>query len=247
MSQRDAYLQTILEQPRRPEPRLRFAEWLDDQCDPLGEFIRVQHRLAATPAADERLFELEVRDRELRAEYAADWLGELAGVVDWAAFHGGFVEEVALTAAAFLEHAGALFRRAPVRVVHLRRVRDRVEELAASPFLAKIDFLDLSAEPLRDFGVSLLAGSDRLAGVRGLNLSSVGLGDAGAKALAASPHVGRLRELYLTNNHVGNAGGKALAAAPRLGELEALDLAFNALGREGERALCGRFGKRVRL
>jgi uncharacterized protein (TIGR02996 family) len=240
-----AFLNSVRQHPLDSQIRLEFAAWLDERCDPLGEFIRVQCRLAKSASSGDCLVELERREQELRAEFEREWLGALGGMVDWADFRGGFVEEVALSASAFLEYGDELFQKAPIQEVHLHHVRDRLEGLAASPNLARVRFLDLSSNPLRDTGVAFLARCPNLSGLSGLNLGSVSMGDAGAKALATSPHLGRLSELYLTNNRISNAGGRALAASPGLKGLTTLHLAFNAIGHDGEELLYRRFGHRV--
>jgi len=78
-----AHLEDILEHPHDDAPRLRYADWLDERCDPLGEFIRVQCSLATVPANDPRALELERRDGELQAEYGDDWAGGVARLAQW--------------------------------------------------------------------------------------------------------------------------------------------------------------------
>src|SRR5437870_9162876 len=100
MTHPDDFLDAILEQPELDEPRLAYADWLDEHCNPLGEFIRVQCRLAGSQAG-ESLWELEQREQELLAEFEGDWAAELAGRVDWWVFRRGFVAEVSTSATQF--------------------------------------------------------------------------------------------------------------------------------------------------
>src|SRR5262245_54520186 len=111
MTRPEGLLSDILDQPPLDEPPWRYAAWLDERCDPLGEFIRVQMRLARTPANDPAMMELERREQELLAEFEGDWVGDAAARMEWWVFRRGFVAEVALSAAQFLEHAAALFER----------------------------------------------------------------------------------------------------------------------------------------
>ena len=46
MTHDEAFLQAILEAPEDETPRLVYADWLEDQGDPRGEFIRLQAQLA---------------------------------------------------------------------------------------------------------------------------------------------------------------------------------------------------------
>jgi uncharacterized protein (TIGR02996 family) len=45
MTQEEAFLEAILAEPRDDVPRLVFADWLEEQGDPRGEWLRVVTRL----------------------------------------------------------------------------------------------------------------------------------------------------------------------------------------------------------
>jgi uncharacterized protein (TIGR02996 family) len=237
-------LDDILATPQLDEPRKAYADWLDLQCDPLGEFIRVQLQLARLPASDRRFIEFERRERELLAEFEYDWSCSIAPYVDWWVFRRGFIEEISLSLTQFLLHGKELFELAPIREVHLTEVRDDLSDLAECLELGRIGYLDLSNNAVRENGMRSLAGSEHLANLRGLNLSCAGLGDGGAKALATAKF-NRLEELYLSNNRITQIGAQALAAAPRLQELRVLYLRDNYLDSHAEQTLYRRFGGRV--
>lgn len=239
------FLAAILDNPANDDPRLVYADWLDEHCDPRGEFIRVQCRLAQAEGKDRCLFELETREGELLHEFAPVWAEPVDGLVDWWAFHRGFVEEIGATAQRFLAHAEALFRQAPIREVHFSGSGSLVESLADCPQLGRAPFLDFSGNRLGDAGARRLAGSPHVAGVRELNLSSTGIGDDGAAALAAANHFHHLSELYLGNNRIGDAGARALAGSTALSRLAAIFVNDNNISREGRRMLSRRFGCRV--
>lgn len=241
------FLGDILDQPHDDAPRLRYAEWLDERDDPLGEFIRVQCRAARLPARHPEMLKLERRERQLLAEYEREWVADLAGRVQWWVFRRGFVEEVSLTSVQFLIHAPAIFEQAPILELHLCRVWDRLEGLASSAFLQKPAYLDLSGNPLRDHGLRTLLQSPYLCHVQGLNLSSSGIGDQGARAIADSPHLTELRELYLCDNRISDAGVRALAVSPLASRLDTLHLRFNAIGSDGANLLQRRLGERAHV
>jgi uncharacterized protein (TIGR02996 family) len=247
MMQLERLLEDILEHPQDDAPRLMYADWLDEHCPPRAEFIRVQCRLARLPANHVCVFDLERRERELLAEYEAEWVEDLADMVDWWTFRRGFVEEIGTSADRFLHHACALFQRAPIQEVHLRGARDRVERLSSSPFLQRVTYLDMSNNPVRDPGARCLANSRHLARVQGLNLGSSGIGDAGLNALGASPHLAELRELYLGDNYISNNGVRAFAQSALADQLQLLHLRFNTIGADGADALHQRLGERVCL
>jgi uncharacterized protein (TIGR02996 family) len=243
----EGLLQDVLARPQDDAPRLRYADWLDEQCDPLGEFIRVQCRLASLPANHRLALELERREHELLAQHEADWAADLPLYVEWWTFRRGFVHEVGLTSEKFLAHGGELFRRAPIQEFHIDGVRGAMESLASSSYLEQATYLDLSNNAVRDQGARALAGSPHLKRVRGLNLSSSGIGDAGFKALVTSPHLTGLRELYLADNRISSAGVRALAHSPLARCLEVLHLSFNFIGTDGAELLQQRLGDRVHL
>jgi len=237
----------ILKRPLDDAPRLRYAAWLDDRCDPLGEFIRVQCRLAGPIADGACLAELEDRERELLAEFESEWALPLADKVSLWVFRRGFVHEVATTVEKFLAKGAELFRLAPIQEVHLDGLGSALESLIASDHLERASYLDLSNNPVRDQGARRLAGCQYLAKVRGLNLSSSGIGDGGLKALAYSPHLGHLRELYLCDNRISNSGASALVRSPLADRLGLVHLRFNHIGTDGANLLQRRFGNRVCL
>jgi uncharacterized protein (TIGR02996 family) len=247
MTHPDAFLKDILRQPGLDEPRLRYADWLEGHCHPLGEFIRIQIRLPQLPCGDARLFEMERREHELLAEFEYDWVGDLPERVQWWGFRRGFVEEVALPAARYVRDGQVLFERFPIQEIHLQDVAEQLAALTSSARLACPRHLDLSNNRLGDIGAGLLSQSAWLQGLASLNLSCTGIGSAGAEALATSSHLAGLRDLYLTNNRISDSGARALADSRHLGNLDRLFLDYNPLGFEGDQVLRRRFGKRVVL
>jgi uncharacterized protein (TIGR02996 family) len=239
-----SFWQDIHSAPWSDEPRLRYAAWLEEEAEPLGEFIQVQCRLAAAPES-EIAWEWERREQELLADHEEEWAGELRGLVDWFTFRRGFIEEISVSAGRFLQHAQRLFEAAPIQVAHLSRSREYMPALANCPWLARLRHLDLSNNFVRDHGAELLAESPQLAQLHSLNLSSAALGDAGARALAMSPNLMGLRELYLCDNRIGPAGARALAYAPLADRLELLHLRFNELDGASAAILKQAFGNRV--
>src|SRR5205807_1269413 len=97
----DCWLGDIVDHPQDDACRLRYAAWLDEQGDPLGEFIRVQCRLASLPVNHLAVRDLERREQKLLAEHSADWVGDLAYMLDWWTFRRGFVEEIGTSADRF--------------------------------------------------------------------------------------------------------------------------------------------------
>jgi uncharacterized protein (TIGR02996 family) len=75
---REAFEQAILDQPDDPASYAAYADWLQEQGDPRGEFIRVQLALEDEVRPPEERRALQAREKELLDSHERDWLGELA-------------------------------------------------------------------------------------------------------------------------------------------------------------------------
>lgn len=245
MRRSESFFDAILNDPANDELRFLYAEQLENEGDPLGEFIRTQCLLAEACSGDPAAFLLERRERDLLSAHETEWAGDLANHVHWWTFRRGFVHEISAAAGAFIAGAPRLFRMAPIQVVHLDGVPDCIESLAASPFLKRVRFLDLSDNPLGNRCLRVLAESPHLVNLRGLNLSSAFIGDAGLSALAASPYLTNLEELYLCDNRIGRSGIRALADSPLRDQLKVLSLRFNQIDPQAVDLLEGRLAARV--
>ena len=153
------FLQAVLNEPEDDLARLVYADWLDEQGDPRGEFIRVQVELATLTPADDSWRDLKNRETELLNQYLADWFDGMRRV--WSGFSQckyqpfftgrgscqlvrGFRESARVRTRVFLEHAAKIFEQMPLRKLRLFE-RDHGEEefqrFAESPFLEKLTHL----------------------------------------------------------------------------------------------------------
>jgi carbon storage regulator len=66
-----AFLNAIEANPDDEGLRLVLADWLEERGDPLGEWLRLQCRLARLPAKDRHRSALERREQALWAEHGA--------------------------------------------------------------------------------------------------------------------------------------------------------------------------------
>jgi uncharacterized protein (TIGR02996 family) len=75
---REAFERAILERPDEIAGYAAYADWLQEQLDPRGEFIAVQLALEdeSKPAAERK--KLQEREAELLKAHEREWLGELA-------------------------------------------------------------------------------------------------------------------------------------------------------------------------
>ena len=173
----EAFLAAVVADPDDDTVRLVAADWLDDHDDPdRAAFIRIQVELAAHGRAGEhplpRVGELLVKERAFlgpRSHFPGLWgatdcpelvrvkpssgRGSLALEVaggDRVRFHRGFVEEVAVPAAVWVQHGAAVRGRNPIRRVLLSRcdhiTRDHWYQMMESGALSGLDELLLDTD-----------------------------------------------------------------------------------------------------
>jgi uncharacterized protein (TIGR02996 family) len=224
-----SFLARVREVPDADEPRLIYADWLDEQGDRRGEFIRVQVALARMPPTGRRRAELARTEAKLLTQYADVWAAPFRGLATGPVFRRGFVEEVKVTARQFLAHADALFAAGPIRHLHLLDLGTHLTPAFLSPHLARLTGLTVFAQHIGLPLARAVADSPHLAGLKVLRLGRNHIGDGGAELLANSPHLAGLEELDLGENELGEVGGKALAE-PRFTGLRRLELGANAIG-----------------
>ena len=96
MMDEDAFLKAIRKNPDDDTPRLTFADWLEKQGDPWGEFIRIQCALARMSEDDDRRTEQQIRSGKLLAEHQAAWIGRNWWILEHKkkTFRRGFLEEI---------------------------------------------------------------------------------------------------------------------------------------------------------
>ena len=151
----------VLAEPDADEPRLVYADYLDERGDPRGEFIRLQCELADLPAEDQRYGELRWREQQLLTKHARQWVKELpkianftwgieysaepCQVASWTRrwFRRGFVEEGTFKHPKFTRDFDKVREHAPVRYLRFNAQPDNWREhLITSPDLAAIKGLD---------------------------------------------------------------------------------------------------------
>ncbi len=222
----EALLRAVIAFPADDTVRLVYADWLEELGDPRAEFIRIQVTLA-NGTADDRT-SLELRERDLLAEYQTQWAAPLLGFVTGVQFCRGFPDWVTIDAQRFIDDGEHLFRVAPLRQVWFRNVAGLTDELAACPHLARLEAIDLDDNRLDDSELAEILRSPHLGRIWGLNLSANRVGIASLGALATAAFAGTLRALGLRSAVSDPAAMHALAPI-ELPRLRHLDLAANAI------------------
>jgi uncharacterized protein (TIGR02996 family) len=227
MTEHPGLLRTIFDAPHDDVPRLIYADWLEDNGQgERAEFIRAQVELARLAEDDPRRPGLAARERQLLRTHQSDWKPMSPQRCRGGRLERGFLvpKRWRLPAGKFLALTEADFAAAPLWHIALTDLRKRAAEVARSPLLARLFFLDLGELFLGDGTLLPLVASPFLYNLTVLNLAYDNVTDTVAEAVAASPHLSRLTELDMKGSAVGDAGARALAASPHLKRLHVLRL-----------------------
>jgi uncharacterized protein (TIGR02996 family) len=209
--------------PDDDRPRQAYADWLSAQdhefAQLLGRFISAQLRVAQAFRSDRRASvtahlrwrgdAAHVSMPQFRAgDVLRPWFLDSVialqsmGLVGWPQVYRGFIERIGVRASRFLEIADELFQLAPIRYLVVVDVPAAVDQLAASPHLARIRSLSLPCYTPDDE-----------------------LTDATLQRLVASPNLGHLAHLRLVHQHrLTSAAYERIVNAPTLPQLSSFEV-----------------------
>jgi uncharacterized protein (TIGR02996 family) len=248
VSDEEALLRAIREQPDDDLPRLAYADWLEERGgeDDLAhaELIRVQVELARLPIDDDRRAELGEREERQR------WIQpvvERLGFPRWVTWdtERGFPEMLRppdsqhagrlwLAPDAGLAMMGRMIDRLPLRGLSANFSFEAFERVAAWPALARLTCLETTLghdfpRPGRGFnpGLTALAQSPYAANLTRLCLGRWQYDPETMARLCNSPHLARLSDLGLGGGDEDMLEAIALMCFSSLGQrLERLYLAW---------------------
>jgi uncharacterized protein (TIGR02996 family) len=240
----EALLLAILDDPADDIPRLVYADWLDDHGDRAGavraEFIRLQVESARQSQDRQRVARLNQQSSALWQEHGRDWSDVIpAPLRNGVAFRRGFIDEFRGTARAFFHtDPDQFWRTAPAQVLALSGINaEQSARLAASPPVARLTQLELSSAELPVDVLQKLLNSPHFTRLTTLSLTRLTLEIDEIGSLIAAPLLARLRTLSLRNDEISDAGAERLAGCPALTGLAMLDLTDNEIGNNGALAL----------
>jgi len=199
MSDEDAFLRAICDQPDEDTPRLAFADWLDDRGGAVNaawaELIRVQVPLARGPGADRD--RLVARECELTPVVVDQW-SERMGIpaaLRWKDWVRGFPLTLGGAGEAIRAAYPTFAARVPFREITLRNATDAdLIALASWPEAALVRKLGVWTESGRigEPGLLALAGSEHLSNLQRLQMREVGYTARGMRAFLNSPFLAGL-------------------------------------------------------
>jgi uncharacterized protein (TIGR02996 family) len=253
MTERDALLRAVCENPDDDTPRLVFADWLQENGNESdrarAEFIRIH-----LPLADrERFYDWSMSDdgakraRELEKEHGERWLADVPKIegIHWKMWRGfpGWVHAEGW--APLRKLIPKVVGQWPVEHLTLNNLSRRgADRLAADPFLGRIRFLRLHWFESMPTLVALL-NSPYMRTVRHLCLRHADIMDAGAWHVANCPNLTGLKYLNLACCGIGDAGVRAMIRSPYLKTIEQIDFERNVHSEELDAELRQVFGTRI--
>jgi uncharacterized protein (TIGR02996 family) len=233
MTNDDAFLLSIIQNPDDDAPRLLYADWLDERGRrETADFIRIQCVLAAGRAAGAIREDMERREHTfLLGEEFQEWIAPLRPWAHSIGFRRGFAENVSVgrTQEEIGPCVREVVRRASVRNLDIEGMCDIETDLSLlSPSLERLQgFMLSNLFNLDRVGLERLLTSPRLARLQTLVLDSnhngIGFRTETLTALFAAPHWARLSTLVV--HEPDDKAVLALARAPSLTGLTRLDIA----------------------
>jgi uncharacterized protein (TIGR02996 family) len=138
-----AFVADIRSSPDDDVPRLIYADWLTDQDDPRGLFIRLDIECLAE--ANPLHLRTLLRDRRRLLQRYESWWSPADKVVAIGGFTRGFLESVTMTAQQVIDHGEELFAREPIDELRMDLSwADHGIALAEAPALRSIRRLRLT-------------------------------------------------------------------------------------------------------
>lgn len=204
------FLAEIKASPDLDEPRLIFADWLEERGDPLGEFIRLQC-LRAGDLSPQHRSAAAIRAEDLQRRFGHQWIGFNAPKNFHIYFRRGFPEVANLSGPVFVGPNGH-------RVLQIEMLRD-----------LRIDGWHRSGQ-----GITQVLGRPGFrAQLDCLRVANCGLSIWEVRKLVRLPLLRRVRHLDLSWNRSICAGCIAeLARSQVMDRLELLDIHGTCFGRD---------------
>ncbi len=175
-------LQAVVNEPDDVVPRLVLADWYEEQGDVRGEFVRLQLQLAEPNLSESERGRLRTRAGHLLRANVRQWNAPLHRLLarsglpnavgsrrkpirGWR-YERGFVEELTVDVATFVEHADLLNQIGPLCKLILTgfdyRNVEPVRRLASQPCLARIESIVVEEWQFRRSHLVALASSPHL-------------------------------------------------------------------------------------
>jgi uncharacterized protein (TIGR02996 family) len=234
MTQEDAFIQAIIDNPEDDATRLIFADWLEENGQPeRAGFIRYQIEHTQPPTFHSRRPKMEKREAAILRKWGRRWFAPPKGWKVGSQFtvRRGFPETLEMGTIVLFSHDDDVFSRWPITRLRLEEDdqsgRLLMRQLAKWPYLERIGSLSMYSLHLGAASMQPLGESPGVRNLVELDVGSNDLRDQGASALAASPHLAGLREIDIRHNLIGPAGLRDWIRSPHREAMVSLNLCGN--------------------
>jgi uncharacterized protein (TIGR02996 family) len=206
VSDREALLRAIIEDPDDDAPRLIYADWLDEHGNAdRAEFIRLQCDIYSTPMPEKHWSALVDRARTLLGNNEKLWMQELPDrTPSWSTgpFYRGFIRQAKFESWSVLEgNWEELFAATPLTFVTVQTITPiELDEFLSRTETRFLQNVYLGIGGRYDAAVTQIARSPAVAKWQVLSLSPQDgdeLTKRGSNELVSSPFLSNLRGLYL--------------------------------------------------
>ncbi len=185
-SESNSFLAEVIADPDNDIPRLIYADWLEEQGSPRGEFIRVQCELNQISDLDPRWLDLQFRSNELLEKHGEQWAKEIGQDVRKCVYTRGFIETITILARTLQKDGNKLFQSFPVRWIRLNYLKGTADEWKDCTALQHVQYLDLKDLKIPDEDLAAILNSPHLRNLKGLKIGGGGQVTSDRVALAVS-------------------------------------------------------------
>ena len=204
----EQFQKEILAAPENDGPRGVYADWLQEQGDPRGEFIHVQLQLAQLPPWHEDRMRLEIRESQLLQAHRAEWEAHVHNIFEGSCFkckctfRRGFIESVQIEIDYIeIPDAGQISMESLFSGLAKLKALEPLRRLSFSGTFDDWiqEFIDPETFPPLHETITALLAAPWMAEIRALDLSDNPLTSEILNALAHAPSCGNLTSLALND------------------------------------------------
>ncbi|MFO1003683.1 MAG: TIGR02996 domain-containing protein [Planctomycetaceae bacterium] len=232
------FLDEIISDPGDHQPRLIYADWLEDHGDPRGEFIRLQIERESHPHDPTRNILPGTRESMLFEANSERWVAPLLklGIERTAiGFRWGFIDAVGVSCRTAASHIAAIRDFCPLlRRLYLHGAYDdRIDQVSGSPHLQGLIQIGIQGQLTSENVRRFFFDTPGLETLKAIDCSETNLGDAGLAELLAAPQLQRIIALDLNSVDLSWRGAGQILSWRLAPQLEWLNLRQNSIGDRG--------------
>ena len=218
------FINEILSWPESDEPRLIYADWLEERDDPRGEFIRVQCALSQDRLDSTERQRLKRRERELLRAHNKTWLSERPSNTRDPKFVRGFIGHIAMNVKTFISQGFQICAQVPLESIELTGGGDQMKDLIKCKWLRQIKAINFKRNRFPAHSIASFAACVYLENLQSLEISATRCDLNDLRALCNPFSMRELRCLSLDYTNINDRGMCMVADAECFRNLESLRL-----------------------